>query len=300
MSYDLILAPDVFDGDAIREHFEARPHYRVDTQQAWYANEDTGVYFTFDVVSSPAPEDDGDAGGLDASSHIAFNLNFFRPHIFGLEAELEVSAFLTRFPSRIFDPQVSGMGEGPYSREGFLSGWNVGNRFSFEAFGREQGPALSADSALIEAVWTWNRDRVAIQHAVGDNMFVPRILWVQPGAGKSPLACATWTASVPTVIPAKLASGIVLVRPKKRGALQMFSRHADPQAELRLLDVPSGYPLRGLEAGRLMGWDVLFTPVSGPSEVQMLFGGKWPVPEFRVLPTEAVCGDDLVALMKRG
>ena len=47
------------------------------------------------------------------------NLNYYRPHIFGMEAEPEVSGFVATFEPIIMDPQIGGMADGEYSRDGF-------------------------------------------------------------------------------------------------------------------------------------------------------------------------------------
>src|ERR1700748_2239128 len=120
MSYDLFFqvrdqasAPDA---KAVAAYFESRKNYQVSEQQAIYQNDTTGVYFVFDV---------GEAEGVEMPNPapVSLNLNYFRPHIFGLEAEPEVRALVEHFNFLVSDPQVGGMGEGEYSAEGFLSGW---------------------------------------------------------------------------------------------------------------------------------------------------------------------------------
>ena len=58
-------------------YFENRDRYEVANGQAWYSNDDTGVYFVFEWDDSA----DGQGGP-------SFNLNYYRPHIFGLEGEM--------------------------------------------------------------------------------------------------------------------------------------------------------------------------------------------------------------------
>ena len=122
MSYDLFLKSNAaaLDADGFEAYFDTRPNYTVNNGQAFYENEDTGVYFSFDYAS-------------DEAETVAFNLNYFRPHFFGLEAAPEVAAFISAFNLNIHDPQTDGMGDGPFSVEGFLRGWNAGNRFGYRA-----------------------------------------------------------------------------------------------------------------------------------------------------------------------
>src|SRR5262245_23974370 len=120
MSYDLFFYRDkeqpAIPGTAFQKYFRARAHYQVKDSQAWYENEDSGVYFSFDYRERKEEEGTG---------NVSFNMNYNRPHIFGLEAELEVSAFVQFFRVLVDDPQDAGMGQGAYTPQGFLQGWNA-------------------------------------------------------------------------------------------------------------------------------------------------------------------------------
>jgi hypothetical protein len=286
LGYDLFITPAKFDADAIRSHFEARPHYQVSETQAVYSNEDTGALFSFDF------EEDGE------NPHVAFNLNFGRPHVFAFEAEPEVAAFVSRFDCRVEDPQADGSGDGRYSRESFLEGWTTGNRFAFLAIRTlDDGEKAAADPTHIEAAWAWNYGRSALQQKVGANIFVPKIVWLQPQPRAQPVASITWTFGVPTLVPESLITHIVLVR-QERSLKKLFLRPAEPKFEFKLLSVESGVRLRGVERSNLDGRPVLITPATGPLEVQALFSGSWSEPQFRLLAPDQVFGADLVALAK--
>ena len=287
MSYDLLLIPDAFDAKAILAWFAERRHYKDDL----YSNEETGVYFQVNVEEDA--EGDEKSEGVNAP-YVGFNINYFRPHTFALEAELEIAAFLARFPSRIHDPQR--MGDGPYSRAGFLEGWDHGNQIACRTMAKEgvERPA-SADPARIEAVWAWNYGRANLQAEAGENLFVPKIVWVAPAAGENPEPAITWTFGVATIIPESLITRVVLVRQERPKLLKMFARNADPKFEYKLINVEGGIRIAGIERGEIDGQPALFTPQTGPLEMQALFGGNWSEPAFRLLPTEAVLESDLVA-----
>jgi hypothetical protein len=177
MSYDLFFrsrspAKSISRPDFVR-YFGGRKFWEVKGAQAWYSNEDSGVYFSFDYAESD--DDRADRSLLPVS----FNLNYFRPHPFGLEAEPEVAAFVAQFDLTVSDPQTSGMGDGEYSRDGFLRAWNAGNAFGYAAMvshnARQEFLILS--SARIEASWSWNFSRERRQNEIGDTAFVPRILF---------------------------------------------------------------------------------------------------------------------------
>lgn len=162
MSYDLFFIKNKrkFLKTDFVEYFQSRPLYNIEGNQAWYSNEDTGVYFCFEYQD----ENSENLEELEASTkYIAsFNINYNRPHIFGLEAEPEVKSFVDKFKLNIFDPQMNGMEDGPYTSEGFLQGWNEGNLFGITAMMHQNGVVLSNyDLATlpyvkIEHYWKWN------------------------------------------------------------------------------------------------------------------------------------------------
>lgn len=290
MSYDLYLRPDAFDADAIRDWFTARPIYQVEDEQVTYANPETGVYFTFHIDATTEAVE-GDEGPGRPS--VAFNMNYFRPHTFALEAEPAIAAFLARFPSRIDDPQR--MGDGPYTREGFLEGWNCGNRSTFSIAAKQgMDRPLSADPARVEAAWAWNYGRAQLQTEAGENLFVPKIVWLQATPGAEPEPAITWTFGVATLIPESLITRVVLVRQERPKLLRMFARNPDPKFEYKLLCVESGIRIAGVKRGEIDGRPALFTPATGPLEMQTLFSGAWSAPQFRLLGPETVFGADLV------
>jgi hypothetical protein len=295
VSYDLYIMPKQFDARAISEWFGWREHYDDDV----YSNDDTGVYFMVNIVSAPDEED-----GEPASPHVHFNINLYRPHVFALEAELEIAAFLKQFDSSIHDPQADGAGDGPYSREGFLRGWNTANRFGFSAMGKQADspPPWPADRALIEAVWKWNYGRAALQKTAGDQVFVPRISWFLPLGEDAPVPACTWTDRVPTMIPESLVSHLALVRQPRQGLMGMLglSRPSDgkPKFELKLAGVKGVAHMPGVDRGDAYGQPVFYTPLVQTTEMNRLFSGAWRPDAATIVPTEHVCGADLVALMK--
>ncbi len=286
MSYDLYLYPDAFDADAIAAWFAGRSHYKDDL----YSNDETGVYFTVHIDENPEQGEDSEGPNGPC---VAFSINYFRPHTFGLEAELEVAAFLARFPSRINDPQR--MGDGPYSREGFLEGWNHGNLTAFKVMAKQGIPRpASADPVRIEAAWAWNYSRAQLQAEAGEGLFVPKIVWVLPTPGAAPEPAITWTFGVATIIPESLITRVVVVRQERPKLLKMFARNADPKFEYKLINVESGIRIAGIERGQIDGRPALFTPGTGPLEMQALFSSVWPAPTFKLIAPDQVLDADLV------
>lgn len=278
MSYDLFFkTKDCLTRDDFASYFGGRDRYELTENQAWYRNEDTGVYLSFEWDDDPDPE-----LAKQGEELVAFNLNYFRPHIFGLEAEPEVAAFVAHFNLDIldiFDPQVEGMGEGPYSGDGFLRGWNAGNRAAVRVWAHH----LSADTPLtlpeaeLTRTWRWNFGREELQERLGFNVFVPKIMFIrQDGVVKS---LTTWADGIPLALPRvdmivlareELAprhlfffrrTGLALVPwDEAGGALEAF-RHQDGDPEYWLLDytgetpkgVASWFVSAGAGADSLMG-----------------------------------------------
>ena len=112
MSYDLFLRSRslAVSPGAFFDYFRGRARYKVENKQAWYQNEESGVYFAFEYAD--ADERDG-----PHPYRFSFTINFFRPSYFILEAEPEVTALVDRFDFLVSDPQTKGMGDGVYAPE---------------------------------------------------------------------------------------------------------------------------------------------------------------------------------------
>jgi hypothetical protein len=199
---------------------------------------------------SPAEQTDD---GLVAAG-LSFNLNYFRPHVFGLEAAQELAAVSTRFSLLVDDPQVRGMGRGAFAREGFLAGWDAGNLAAHRALlssGRDGHVPLahhSLPAATLDRIWRWNHDRARWQGAVGD-VFVPKISFLQL-AGRLH-TFVVWADAMPVALPD--VDLLVLVREqlaprrlfrKTRDICLVAAAEAEPVLRLgRRVEEPSAHTL---------------------------------------------------------
>jgi len=245
--------------DRLREYFRSRRWYEDQGGQLWYANEDTGVYFSFDVgpVDDMAPDPEAPPEPVDdglTPTCLSFNLNYFRPHAFGLEAAVELAAVAERFSLLVDDPQIRGMGRGAFTNAGFLGGWNAGNLAAHRALlsGAHDGHSPvayhSLPAATLERVWRWNYDRLGLQDALG-SVFVPRISFLQGGAGLHTFVI--WRDAMPLALPD--VDVLVLVRDelaprrwfsKKRDVCRVAMAEATPLLRQgRRVDGPSPYTL---------------------------------------------------------
>lgn len=170
MSYDLFLDAEGvgISREQFRDYFSTRSWYTLTKKQAYYENQDTGVYFHFDYAKGEVYP-------------VAFHLNYYRPHFFGLEAAQELTAFVQHFSCCLLDPQPNGMKEGPYSVEGFLRGWNTGNVMGVQTLvtTRQRPMNYVSSTQELERVWNWNYRRKERQDAFGDKLFVPRIMFMK-------------------------------------------------------------------------------------------------------------------------
>jgi hypothetical protein len=196
MSYDLYFTKPYISFKQYLSYFKGRKNYTIKETQAFYMNEDTGVYFWFDY-SDDEPDDPEAPEG-----RVSFELNYYRPHVFVLEAEPEVRAFVEHFHFEVFDPQIGGM-EGPaYDSGGLIRGWNQGNEVSYHAFleDKEDLDSIHARSwEEMEDIWCWNIKREELQHELGKNIFVPKIMFFQ--VDSILLSVIAWTDAIPTLIP---------------------------------------------------------------------------------------------------
>lgn len=196
MSYSLFLhfKPRLRRADMLR-YFAARKHYKTAKDRVSYQNDDTGVYFWFKLRLS--------WNILLRPTVVAaeFEINYSRPSFFGIEAEKELSAFVTAFNPRIEDPQMQGMGEGPYSGESFLRGWNFGNRFAVQQVAAKEtdDKIVTMPAAELRAAWEWNfdcaerRERLTLRH------YVPTILfWRIDGRARR---IVVWGEAMPVLLP---------------------------------------------------------------------------------------------------
>jgi hypothetical protein len=199
MSYDLYFTRPAITLEQFEDYFDDRPNYQMSSEQVVYQNEDTGVYFTIDYHDPARPEP-------DLVGHTAvLCLNYYRPHVFGLEAVEEVAAFIDHFGFSINDPQLDGMGDGPFSREGFLRGWNRGNEAGYSAFFGlpDKDPATKVwtlPASTLEGVWRWNRGRAGLQESLlREDVFVPRVFSV--AVADKAATMVVWPDAISAVIP---------------------------------------------------------------------------------------------------
>lgn len=202
MGYRLGLRPDETAPPHIEELFAyfERDNYEVAGDRIYYFNEDTGVAFWF-RVHREAWEEEEDDDDEDARTLISLNLDYWRPHTFGLEAELELTELIETFRFGVDDPQPDGMGDGPYSPEAFRQSYDRSNRTACRALAEAQPESpLTAAASLLEGVWRWNFMRSKLAEA--EEIFVPAVVWITPSEEPHHvMSSLVWREAVPIVLP---------------------------------------------------------------------------------------------------
>lgn len=189
MSYDLFfVSPTIGTHSAeFRQYFAERPNFSVQNDQAWYQNNDTGVYFSFELAAAP-------------SFWAQFIVNYMRPRFFILEALSELESFVSTFDVTVHDPQIEGMGDGRFDSEGFIRGWAAGNETACATLAESGHPRpLGISSDRLEASWRWNLGRGARQAEVGEALFVPQIMLAADAAEAR--TAVVWTDAIPILLP---------------------------------------------------------------------------------------------------
>ncbi len=241
MSYDLFFMKKC--GESSNAEFDAwfasRPGYTVRHGQASYANEDTGVYFSFQLEHEQEPDPDDAAAGL-GPRWASFNLNYVRPSVFALEALPELQAFVDTFKLTVRDPQIDGMGTGDFSADGFLRGWTCGNELGIRAILQSHGPnaiAATLPTARLHPIWRWNYGRRQLQETLGESVFVPQIMYARGETGVTTM-CA-WPDAIPVALPA--CEAIIIGR--EQPARGLFKRFRQPETQMILVDMRQVLPL---------------------------------------------------------
>jgi hypothetical protein len=193
MSYDLDLyfEPAVSLG-RILQYLTIRKRYGVEENNAVYQNPDTGVYFFMSLRC------ERNFLFQKNVASAAFEINYGRPSFFGTEAEIELSAFVNTFRLRIEDGQMRGMGEGPYSGQGFLSGWNFGNVFAVRTGLLKSFNLSSMPADTLSAAWAWNYHLAECRWRY-PSCFVPRIMFFRIGG--RPSRVVSWGDGIPILLP---------------------------------------------------------------------------------------------------
>jgi len=94
------------------------------------------------------------------------------------------------------------MGDGPFSKDGFLRAWNHGNEFGYSAILRSDKRServWRVPKERLEAIWRWNFDKPKVQDSFREDIFVPRVFFMIV-AGRA-ASVAVWPDAISELIP---------------------------------------------------------------------------------------------------
>lgn len=284
--------------EEFRSYFEERDKYCVSETEAFYENEATGVYFSFqehDVEKSASSHVDvrGDRPYLELLP-VTFTMNYFRPHIFGLEAECELSPFIEHFNLLVYDPQVEGMTDGIYTPQGFLKGWNSGNDFSYSAlFSASYSTEIFAlPTEKIEVYWRWNMAHRELEGRYEERgLFIPKIWYVY--YRRKVCSVVAWAEGIELALP--MVDLILTTRTPSKLA-GMFGAKAE-QIMLKMSDLLP--KLDGFERADDPHEHLLIEfggdAAKAQQELAKLFQGKHPTwGELRRIPHDRILNEEIV------
>jgi hypothetical protein len=204
MSYDLYFYKHrdckTTDSD-IRSYLGERFQNTENTDQFWYENEETGVYFSFEY-NKPDLDDETLEGfeGFDNTNWM-FNINFLRPQFFGLEAFPYVGGLINDLDLIVLNPQVGGDETlAKYSDKDLFENWsNINARHSSDFFKEYELYYLDLDKS--NKSWEFNQNRLALQDKLGEMTFVPGIFYFKEHKTELISTLCVWPEHISTIIP---------------------------------------------------------------------------------------------------
>lgn len=213
-----------------RKYFESNPLFEIsDTEdggfQAWYQNESTGVYFSFEENMPDEEEDEDieyDITKGYIKTNISFNINYTRPTYFALEAMPIVTEFAQIVDLITFDPQADKIITSDTLEPDFLiQSWLKGNQFSVEVIRGEGAYIPYVPQEKTNYVWKFNTVVDKLQEDLGYNYFVPKIFFLKKDEDSAVLTATTWPECIPQVLP---KCDYIIISQRHRGFLKFIRK----------------------------------------------------------------------------
>jgi hypothetical protein len=171
------------------------------TDDLFYENDQTGVYFQISNVSKEDAEDEQGTPMLKQDG-ICIDLNLSRPTPFALETAEFIDALHEEIPLVVWDSQLTDEKVPPYDREVFLANWMIVNHTSYRAIGGmdpnfKDRPVLSSDAILDH--WNWNYFRPELNDEITEDVYVPRFYLAKTDEGV--ISVPMWPNKLPVCLP---------------------------------------------------------------------------------------------------
>lgn len=214
MSFDLFFYQPIADNKSqsdIAQYLSENLTTKHEEFDQWFfENERTGVYYLFEfdepkLLPEDDPEDTVHPKFYGCSySGFSFNLNFGRPDFFGREAFIFVEKFINDLGLSVFDPQSSSETDTLTRPTGpeMCESWIDSNRRATGVI-REQDPNAFVyfPPGITDAAWNYNFNADRLQAELGDEYYVPTILFLREKKSGNPVTAVTWNQHIPNVFP---------------------------------------------------------------------------------------------------
>lgn len=167
-----------------------------------FENEDTGVYYQF---SNHASDDNSDHEIEEPVFEdfepidFSFNINFNRPNFFGLEGFRFVEQFCIDLDLAVLDPQGEENVFKPTFNQLYES-WKSGNDWATGIHLKDMDFVyLDEDSS--NQLWEYNYQRAHLQEELGEDIFVPQIMYFREKESRKFFTMAIWPEHIPIILP---------------------------------------------------------------------------------------------------
>jgi hypothetical protein len=181
----------------LKDYFAERANFSINDYQALYNNPDTTVFFTFEYGGLRTLK----ATRSEPILPVYFKIDFGKPHIFVLEAEPELVEFIRNFNLQVSDLSMHGSGYLEYDEMEFYRGWSSGNEAYYRTFlsNNPQAQLPTLPIQAMEKYWRWNYHVNEMQAELGQQLFIPKIMFIQYQNNLQP--AVVWTDAVPIALP---------------------------------------------------------------------------------------------------
>ena len=216
MSFDLYFCRRqncIFEPGPLLSKLRTIPRFSIHSNspekfQAWYENEETGVYFSLELgpVESEPPED-SPVPTEYLYTGLSFNLNLVRPSFFAREAMPFVERLCDEFQLLVFDPQqpTDETSQGPrkLTKSQLIASWERSNRWVVPAVygtGDLDEPSYRYYSReKADFWWEYQIGRSALQSHFGNDVWVPAISLL--AKERQIYGAVLWSDALPQVFP---------------------------------------------------------------------------------------------------
>lgn len=194
--------------------FSHRLNYNVEDNFATYENEDTDVEFCFEYLSG---NDDLDVNVKKRENIILITICYCRPHVFALEASMEIENLIYHFQFKRTSAHLAGFEGNVYKifiKKKFINSWNKGNKIAIENLVSEddfkKNNFFEMKTLDIEKYWNWNFERKNRYDLIPSRVAISRFWFIV--IEKKLYTAVVWSDGSPILLPK--ADFVILKRNK--------------------------------------------------------------------------------------